>query len=242
MSLRKALGLTFFAALALMAISAPGASATTGALLILNSAENTLSELHATLGGEIDKPGEVLVEGELHVAAINLVIACDKFTVQEGLYLATDHIGHAALLYEDCKIYQLSPKVNLNCEVYPSAADRTAGTNKGKIKATGLLLVLKHTGTDGNKNVVRVKSISAHMFFKLCPTGNLALVTGKVTLLTTTGGNGQHAVKHLFEPAGGTFNLDKDQLLYGESSVATILGSVWIFLTGGHNGLKWGLC
>src|SRR5262245_50432054 len=136
MSLRKALGLTFFAALALMAISAPGASATTGELKILNAAENTLSELHAALTGEVD------LLGVLHVPVLNLEIDCTGFTVEEGLYLSTDNVGHAKLLYEGCLVYQLSPLTHIpNCDVWPSVADKNAGTNLGKIKATGLLLV-----------------------------------------------------------------------------------------------------
>jgi hypothetical protein len=231
----KALGLTFFAALALMVISAPGASATTGALLILNAAKNTLFELHAPFTGRVD------VLGQLHVPAINLEIDCPAFTVEEGLYLATDHIGHAKLLFEECKIYQLSPlsEIGGGCDVFPSALDRTHLTNLGKIKATGLLLVLNHTGADGTKKVVRVKNLSAHLFFKNCPTGSLALILGAITLLSPTGGSGQHAVEHLLQEATGTFKLD--QLLYGINN-ANILGSVWIKLAGAHEGLEWGLC
>jgi hypothetical protein len=231
----KALGLGFLAALALMAIGAPGASATTGALLILNAAKTALSELHADLTGEVD------VLGQLHIPALNLEIDCKKFTVEEGLYLATDHIGHAKLLYEECEIYQLSPLLAIGggCHLYPSALDRTHNTNLGKIKAAELFLILNHVSADGVKKILRVKNITKHLFFKNCPTANLALVTGSLTLLSPTGGNGQHAVKHLFQEATGTFKLD--QLLYG-ASPATILGSAWIKLAGAHNGLEWGLC
>jgi hypothetical protein len=242
MSLRKhglkALGLTFFAALALMAISAPGASATaTGALLILNAAKTVLTELHATLSGSID------LLGVLHVSAINLEIHCNKFKVEEGLYLATGaeaHVGHGKLLYSECLLYQLSPLVHLaGCEVYPTAADRTAGTNKGHITAAALLTVLK----GGAKPVVRVKpSVAggnfAHLFFKNCPTGATALISGGLTLLAHDGPT-NHLVKHLFEEATGANKFD--QLKYGLND-ANILGSVWVELTGAHAGLEWGLC
>jgi hypothetical protein len=233
MSLRKALSLTFFAALALMAISAPGASANTGKLLILNG--GAPEELHAQLTGQVD------VLGQLHVPAINLEIDCTSFTVEEGLYLATDHVGHAKLLYEGCSIYQLSPlsAIGGGCEVFPSALDRTHSTNLGKIKATGLLLVLNHTSAEGTKKVVRVKNVNAHLFFKFCPTANLALITEGLTLVSSTAGGGGHAVEHLFEEATGTFKLDT--LLYGESP-ASILGSVFIKLAGANEGKSWGLC
>jgi hypothetical protein len=232
MSLRKALGLTFFAALALMAISAPGASATTGELKILNAAETVLSELNATLGGEVD------LLGVLHVPAINLEIHCVKFTVKEGVYLASDNVGHAKLVYHECKVYQLSPLSELvGCKVYPTAADKAAKTNAGLIEAKGLLLVLLHTNAGGSKPVVRAKEIHAPFFFENCPTGATALVTGGLTLLAHDGPE-THLVKHLFQEATGNFKLD--QLKYGLND-ANILGSVWVFLEGEHAGRKWGI-
>jgi hypothetical protein len=231
----RALGLTFVAVIGLMAISAAGASATTGALLILNVTENTLSELHADFTGRVD----VLLQ--FHIPALNLEIDCTGYTVEEGLYLATDHVGHARIFFEGCTIHQLSPlsAIGGGCEVFPSALDRTHNTNLGKIQVTALLLVLNHTSADGTKKVLRVKNVNGHMFFKNCPTANLALITGGLTLLSPTGGNGQHAVEHLFQEATGTFKLDT---MVFTGSVVTLLGSVWIRLAGGHNGQKWGLC
>src|SRR5262245_22745193 len=103
----KALGLSLFAAIGLLAIGAAGASATTGELKILNAAETTLTELHATLSGEVD------LLSVLHVPAINLEMDCTGFEVQEGLYLATDNVGHVKLLYSGCLIYQLSPLTHI---------------------------------------------------------------------------------------------------------------------------------
>jgi hypothetical protein len=241
MSLRKhglkALGLTFFAALALMAISAPGASAIeTGKLLILNAAKTVLTELHASFTASID------LLGVLHVPVINLEIHCTTLTTHNGLYLTAGEpqVAHVTLLYSGCTLYQLSPLSLLaGCEVYPTAADRTAGTNAGKIYAEVLLTVLK----GGAKPLLRAKpkvagGNFAHLFFKNCPIGATALISGGLTLLAHDGPT-NHLVKHLFEEATGTNK--KDQLKYGLND-ANILGSIWVELTGGHATLEWGLC
>jgi hypothetical protein len=234
----RALGLSLLAAIGLMAISAAGASATTGKLLILNAGKTVLSELNATLSGEAD----LLLA--FHIPTINLEIHCTKFKVEEGVYLATDHIGHTKLLFSECLMYQLSPLTHLaGCEVYPTAADRTAGTNKGHITAAALILVLNHTGASGSKAIIRAKPSVAggnfkHLFFKNCPTGSTALTSGGLTLLAHDGPT-NHLVKHLFQEATGSFKLD--QLKYGLNDMI-LLGSVWVFLTGVHAGLEWGLC
>jgi hypothetical protein len=208
----KALGLTFFAALALMAISAPGASATAGELLILNAAGTVSSELNATLTGKVD------VLGVLDVPAINLEIDCTAFTVEEGTYLASDNTGHGKLLYSGCTAYGTTPHLLAlaGCEIYPTAADRTAGTNKGHITAAALLLILLHTGASGNKTIVIAKpsagGLFTKIFFKNCPTGTSADVTGELALLLNTTG---HKIEHL--------------------------GSVWVSLTTTHLGLSWGI-
>jgi hypothetical protein len=231
----RALGLTFFAALALMAISAPGASAIEpGKILILNAAKTTLFHLHATFTASID------LLGVLHVPAINLEIHCTTLTTDGGLYLSADSIAHVTLLYSGCLTYQLNPLMHLaGCEVYPTAADRTAGTNPGKITAAVLLLVLK----GGAKPVIRAKpSLAggnfAHLFFKNCPGAANALISGGVTLLAHDGPT-NHLVKHLFEEATGANKFD--QLKYGLND-ANILGTVWVELTTAHAGLEWGLC
>jgi hypothetical protein len=235
MSLRKALGLTFFAALALMAITAPGASATAGELKILDATKTTLSELNATLNGEVD------LLGVLDVPAINLEIDCTGFEVKEGTYLASDNVGHGSVLYKGCTVYGTSPSLTAlaGCEVYPTAADRTAGTNKGHITASALLTILLHKNAGGGEDIQIIAKPSAggvftKIFFKNCPTGSSADVTGELAGLVHTTG---HLVKHLVEEA--TEKLGK-QLKYGENN-ANILGALWVFLTGEHAGREWGL-
>ncbi len=241
MSLRKhglkALGLTFFAALALMAITAPGASATAGKLLILNAAGTLTSELAAELTGSLD------LLGVLDVTAINLEIECTAFTVALGDYLVGGS-GHAKLLYSGCLVYGTNPSlvaVGGGCTVYPTAADRTAETSKGHITAEALLLVLQHTGVDGNKVVINADPVAeggtlfTKIFFKNCNAAS-AEIKGGVTLLLHTSA---HQIKHLFQEATGAFKLK--QLLYGLNN-ANILGGAWIELTGAHAGRGWGLC
>ncbi len=235
MSLRKhglkALGLTFLAALALMAITAPGASATAGKFLV-----GGVTNLNASATGEID------TLGVLDVPAINLEIDCTAFTVENGTILAEAGIGHAKLLYKSCLAYGTSPSLSLlsGCEIYPTAADRTAGTNKGDITAEALLLVLLHTGASGSKTVVKAEpkegsELFSKVFFKNCPSGASADIKGAVTLLFNTTGD---QVRHLVQEATGSFKLD--QLLYGANN-ANILGSVWVELLAPHNGTSWGI-
>ncbi len=236
----KALGLTFFAALALMAISAAGASATAGKLLILNAAQTVLSELAAELTGSLD------LLGVLDVPSINLEIECSAFTVQLGDYLVGG-TGHVKLLYSGCLVYGTNPSlvaIGGGCTIYPTAADRTAETNKGHITAEALLLVLNHTGVDGSKVVVNVDPagpvvegtpIFTKIFFKNCSAAS-ADIRGGFTLLLHTSG---HQLKHLFQEATGTFKLN--QLKWGLNN-ANILGGAWVELTGAHAGRHWGLC
>ena len=234
----KALGLSLLTALSLMAITAAGASATTGKLLILNAAKTTASELNAVLTGAMD------LLNVLHVPAINLEIHCTAFTVSNGTYLASDDVGHLNALFSGCLVYQLSPLTHLaGCEIYPTAADRVAGTNKGHATVAALVLVLFHTGAGGEKIVIRAKPSSAegsfvHLFYKNCPTGSTALIRGGLTLAAHDNPEA-HLVKHLFEGATGSFILD--QLQYGLNPM-TILGSIWVELTGEHAGREWGLC
>ncbi len=234
----KALGLTFFAALALMAITAPGASATAGKLLILNAAGTLASELATEITASLD------LLGVLDIPAISLEIECSALTVLLGDYLVGG-TGHAKVLYSGCIVYGTSPAlvaIGGGCTIYPTAADRTAETNKGHITAEALLLVLNHTGVDGSKVVVNVdgagpNGLLAHIFFKSC-VATLAEIAGGLTLLLHTSG---HQVKHLFQEATGTFKLK--QLLYGLVNNASILGGAWVELAGvTHNGRSWGLC
>ncbi len=227
----KALGLAFLAALSLMAIIAPGASATAGKFLVLGS-----TTLNATAGGEID------LLNVLDVTAINLEIDCHKFKVESGTILASEGVAHTILLYEECLVFGTSPSLALlsECEVYPTAADRTAGTHKGHITAEALLLVLLHKGTGGEKTIVKAEpkpgnALFTKIFFKNCPTGSSADISGAVDFLFHTTGD---QVKHLAQEATGSFKLD--QLLYGANN-ANILGSVWVFLTGAHEKCTWGI-
>jgi hypothetical protein len=233
----RALGLSLLAALGLMAVGAAGASGETGKLLILNAAKTVLTELNATLGAKID----LLIV--FHVPAINLEIHCTSVEAQESVYLASDHVAHLKLVYHGCLIDQLNPLTTIvGCEVYPTAADRTAGTNKGLIEVKGLLLVLLHRhtvfGQTLEKPVLRIKELHSSLFFKNCPTGSTALVSGGLTLLAHDGPE-THKVEHLFEEAVGPAKLD--QFKYGLSDM-NMLGSIWIFLTGEHLGREWGLC
>jgi hypothetical protein len=235
----RALGLSLLAAIGLMAVGAAGASGETGRLLILNEGKTVLSELDATFGAEVD------LLSVLHAPAINLEIHCTSFTVNEGKYLVSDHVGHIKLLITGCALYQLSPLTALSgCEVYETALDRTHLKNPGNIIAEALLLILKHNGASGSQVVIRAEppaslnNAFAHLFFRNCPTGSSALVSGGLTLRAHDD-SGTHLIKHLFEEASGNFKLD--QLKYG-SNDANILGGTWVFLTGEHVGREWGLC
>ncbi len=225
------LGLSCLAVLSLMAIAPVEAPATTGKVLVLGS-----TTLDATGAGEID------LLGALDVPAINLEIDCSQFTVESTTILASEGIGHGKVLIKGCLAYGTSPSLSLisECEIYPTAADRTAGTNKGHITAEALLLVLLHTGAGGSKTIVAVKPKEAgglftKIFFKNCPSGASADIKGEVDALFHTTGD---QVKHLVEEASGSFKLH--QLKYGANN-ANILGSLWVYLTGAHENCTWGI-
>jgi len=252
MSLRKhglkVLGLSFLAALSLMALNAAGAQAA-NFFLILNAAETVLSNLHATAGGEIDLLGVLLVPD------LNFEVVCHKLKVIEGLIL-TDGVGHVHILFETCLIYEIKNKVTglltelPKCKVYETSMDEELNLNAGNALAEGLVLVIKHEFKVGEKTESKIellahpkeagKPFSTLWFNELCPVPLESPVSGLLTLEAHLGG---HQVKQLIREA--LPNLQLGNLVFGNPGsphAASLDGAAWVFLTGAHEGLKWGIC
>jgi len=236
----KVLGLSFLAALSLMALSAGGARAA-NFFLILNAAETVLSNLHATGSGEIDLLGVLLIPD------LNFEIVCHKFTVKEGLIL-TDGVAHAKLLFETCLIDEIKNKITglltelPKCKVYESAMDEELNLNAGNIPAEGLLLVKLHKFEGGEKiellaHPKEAGGRFATLFFnELCPVPLESPISGLLTLEMHLGG---HQVKQLLRESEVGLTLGSLSFL---GSQAVLDGAVWVFLAGAHEGLKWGIC
>jgi len=251
MSLRKhglkVLGLSFLTALSLMALSAGGAQAA-NFFLILNAAETILSNLHATASGEIDLLGVLLIP------ELNFEVSCHKFTVKEGLIL-TDGVAHVQLLFETCLIDEIKNKVTglltelPKCKVYETAMDEELNLNAGNILAAALILVIKHEFKVGEKTESKIELLAhpkeaggrfATLFFnELCPVPLESPISGLLTLEAHLGG---HQVKQLLREA--LPNLTLGSLIFGSGAgrPALLDGAAWVFLTGAHEGLKWGIC
>jgi len=236
----RAFGLSFIAALSLMALSAAGAQAA-NFFLILNAAETILSNLHATASAEVDLLGVLLVQ------KANFEISCHKFAVKEGLIL-TDGVAHAKLLFETCLIDEIKNKITglltelPKCKVYESAMDEELNINPGNILAEGLILVIKHEFTGGSKiellaHPKEAGGRFATLFFnELCPVPLESPISGLLTLEMHLGG---HQVKQLLRESEVGLTLGSLSFL---GSQAVLDGAVWVFLAGAHEGLKWGIC
>ncbi len=231
----RVFSLSLLAVIGLMAAAASGASAEAGKVLILNAAETQATDLHAgfTLGVDL--------LGVLDIPTRHLTIDCPKYEVWEGLIL-TGGIAHIKVLFSECQVWVLLPELELypQCEVYPTTADRTAGTNEGHISVEALLLVLLHTGTGGSETIVVAKPKEAgglftKIFFKECSAGTFADIKGEVDFLFHTAG---HQVEHLAEEATGSFKLH--QLKYNNGD-ANLLGTAWVGLIGEHANYRWGI-
>jgi len=240
----KVLGLSFLAALSLMALSAGGAQA---GYLILN-ASGVASELHATASGEIDLLGVLLVPD------LNFEVVCHEFEVKEGLIL-TGGVAHAKLLFKNCLIYEIKNKVTglltelPKCKVYETSMDEELNLNAGNALAEGLVLVIKHEFKVGEKTESKIELLAhpkeaggrfATLFFnELCPVPLESPISGLLTLEAHLGG---HQVKQLLREA--LPNLTLGSLIFGSGAgrPALLDGAAWVFLTGAHEGLKWGIC
>ncbi len=221
----RALGLNILIMLCLMLVAASAADAGT----------------YEVLGKPIAETAEATVEpdslGVLKVSAINLELDCTKIDTGEGKLLVTGSSDVVLSLLE-CKVYQLSPLTLLSeCEVYPTTADRTAGTNKGTITVKALLKVIAHEGKQYllAEPLGGAGTLFTKIFYKNCPGSASADVKGSLVLeLTET-----TAVKQLVQPASAAL-FASDKLMYGESA-ATLEGSVWAKLTGALAGEPWGI-
>jgi hypothetical protein len=222
----KLIGLGSLIALALMSIIASPAPA----------------ETFEVLGQPITETAEATVEtdtlGVLNVPAINLEIDCTKIDTTEGKLLVTG-FSEVGLSFLECTVYGANPLAPLGggCEIYPTAADRTAGTNKGTITVKAVLQVIEHEG----KMYLLAQPLEGpgglftKIFYKTCPVSTSADIKGSLVLeLTET-----TAVKQLVKPASAEL-FKSDGLLYGESS-ATLEGSVWAKLKGSLAGEWWGI-
>jgi hypothetical protein len=135
-------------------------------------------------------------------------------------------------------VYQASPLTSLaGCEVYPTAADRTAGTNKGVITVKASLHPIEH---EGKKYLLAEPLEGAEaqfttLFFKNCPTGSKAEVKGSIVLELSD----VATVKQLVKPAPAEL-FKSDSLTYGVNA-ATLEGSVWAKLKGTLAGESWGV-
>jgi hypothetical protein len=125
----KLLGLALLAAVSVMALTAVAAQAE--GELFVNKVKVGSSETAIEGTGTAGK-------GKLKVPGLGITFECEKgsaaasggnLTVAHGLILVT---------FEECKVAG-----NSFCKVYPTAADRTAKTNVGKIPAHALFLWLK---------------------------------------------------------------------------------------------------
>src|SRR5262245_42699484 len=118
--------------------------------LALISASGAKAGTYTVLGSPLAETAEATVEadgsGVLKVPAINLEIACSKVDTSEGKLLILG-VSHVALSLLECATYAISPLALLvGCEIYPTAADRMAGTNKGTIAVKALVRVISHEG------------------------------------------------------------------------------------------------
>jgi hypothetical protein len=235
MSLRKhglkALGLSFLAALSLMAIGAAGAQAN-GAFLV--GGANIPAGLVVNATGEVDLLGVLLVPD------LNIEIDCKKFKVKSGTLL-TGGVGHAELLYEECEEYGTKPSLVLltECEIYESKMDEELHLNQGNILAKGLLLVVLHKEADG-KEIALVEATGAPfalIFLPGCNGVEHATVNGSVLFERHLGGD---QVKHLVREVAASLRLSA--LLAFGTHDAFLDGAVWVSLTGAeHLNKAWGI-
>jgi hypothetical protein len=175
--------------------------------------------------------GEVDTLGRFEIPALNVEIDCTTFIPLEGVLLGSGAgeepgVGHGQALAETCKAYVITPVLTeqTGCKIYPTAADRTAGTNLGKILVQGLGEVILH----GETPYIRVKGIGAEeTFSQIFTQGCIGLpngtkVKGSGTLKVTPGK--ENAVKQLAEMADLT--LFPNKLRFGVNE-SLVLGSAW---------------
>lgn len=236
----RVLGLSFLAVLGLTL----SASAQAADFLENSATLNTL----LTATGEID----LLLRFEVPVS--NLEIDCTALNVTEGDLLGTGAgeergVAHVKLLFLNCLAYVLVPlEGQPGCKLFPTAADRTAGTNEGDIRVTGLVLVFLHT--DG-KAYLRLHGLGEDVLTQIFSTGCIGVPNGiKVKgLMVFKLHNQIHAGGSALAPDGETnrekqliemadLTLFPNALRYGEN-IAELLGSLWVKLS---NNNPWGIC
>ncbi len=209
--------------------------------LTLAIASPAVAETFKVLGEPITETAEATVEtdtlGVLSVPAINLEIDCIKIDTTKGDLLVTG-FSDVVLSLLECTVYGTNPslKALAGCEVYPTAADRTAGTNKGTITVKALIQVIEHEGKEFllAQPLEGAEALFTKIFYKNCGSSSADVKGSIVFELTET-----TAVKQLVKPASaGLFESDK--LLYGLNS-ATLEGSVWAKLAGALTGEWWGI-
>jgi hypothetical protein len=240
----EALGLSCMTVLALMGLNASAAQAAdvfleNGAAitsLLSASAENdTLAQLEVPLNAiEIDCTTILLSEVDLLGSGVG-----------EGA-----GISHLKILFSGCQGYSTGGgtlTLQSNCKLYPTALDRTKGTNSGRLLAEGLAEVFLHEktklqmemGEDGTPYVLARGKGPEEVFSEIFTSGCLNIPNGSqikgLEVFKVTPG-ATNVEKQLVEMAD--LALFGNFLLFGEREVLT-LGSAWVKLGNSNN---WGIC
>lgn len=143
----RALGLSFLAAISVMAVTAVAAHAA-NQLVIETKVETAETALEATGG-----------KGKLLVPSLSLELECTSSEIEgKGKNNSEGRVDYHILihiLYHGCNVVG-----NKFCKVYPTAADRTAKTNAGLLLAHILILII----TSGSNRYAKATQVGAAPF------------------------------------------------------------------------------
>jgi hypothetical protein len=207
--------------------------------LVLNSAGTEAKELKALVEGKNETLWLSLLE---HVIGLRIELVCMKFTLaginlEAGGTLTTG----GKVRFEECEVWSLKANGELETllECKPHSSGLPAGTidtNKGK----GALVL--HELAGGGKEVLikiepEVGTTFATILTEGCALPEANSINGVIYLKDGEGKATVHALEHLIEqgPLTSLF-IGKDTAEHLESAID---GSLWLFVSGAHVGLKW---
>jgi hypothetical protein len=237
----KVLGLSLLAALSLMALGAGAAQAVTHEVKILGKTFAELGIDEESISGKTNEAGSFLVKSQ------NLTLKCQKFTILEGRISLTLPSPPAEpitsfrkkILFEECKTFEFEETSQQLACIFRDDVEPGLTVEHVTAEVSMKIVLLAET-----RYLLAEPPMGRPWFTKIdfedvkpgsCPLPELVEVSGSALETVSE----SEAVKLLLKAAPESLQKEYGvKFKFGESKV-TVDGSMWLTLSGSHQGCSW---
>jgi FlaG/FlaF family flagellin (archaellin) len=214
-----------------MGLGVASAQAAPGWLVLTSGGVvKTAAELPAVLEGEIDGASASL---DSHSVKLHVRATCTSGSLSGAKLEASGKLTSGTKIkLKGCKVFNAATGTEL-----PECRIKTSGLAFGEVETSGLKGQLQTNG-EIKIEAATGTTLGTLLFEAGCVLPSPTTLNGVLFLEDCEGKAAEHLVEHLLKQGAGTsLFVGADTAEHLETS---LVGSLWVFLSSAHSGLKWG--